>query len=108
MKSRILMAAAMLLMTTAAFAADQTWTGTISDKMCGIDHKPMRGKGSDGECTLACTKAGTAFALVSGGKVYALSGKEANLRTHAGHTVKLTGDLKGDTIRVSKLEMPKQ
>lgn len=108
MRSRILVAATMLLTTTAAFAADQTWTGTISDKMCGVDHKPMRGKGSDGDCTLACTKGGTAFALVSGGKVYQLNGHEADLRKQAGHIVKLTGVLEGDTIRVSNVEMSKQ
>jgi hypothetical protein len=30
----------------------------------------------------------------------------ADLRTHAGHMVTLTGELKGDTILVSKIEMP--
>jgi len=30
---------AFVLMAATAFAADQTWTGTISDKMCGADHK---------------------------------------------------------------------
>ena len=39
--------------------------------------------------------------------VYQLTNHDADLRTHAGHTVNLTGELKGDTIRVSKIEMPK-
>jgi hypothetical protein len=27
--------------------------------------------------------------------------------THAGHTVMLTGEMKGETVTVSKIEMPK-
>jgi hypothetical protein len=30
----------------------------------------------------------------------------ADLEKHAGHTVRLTGEMKGDTITVSKIEMP--
>jgi hypothetical protein len=108
MKIAGIVAVAMLMATSGAFAADQTWSGTISDKMCATDHKDMRGKMSDRDCTLACAKGGTPFALVSGGKVYALTGHEADLREQAGHAVKLTGELKGDTIRVSKVELPKQ
>lgn len=95
-------------MASSAFAADQTWTGTISDKMCGADHTKMGGKMSDRDCTLACAKGGSPYALVSDGRVYALTNHDADLRTHAGHTVNLTGDLKGETIRVSKIEMAKQ
>jgi len=82
-------------------AADQTWTGAISDKMCGANHKAMCAKMTDRECTQACTKGGTPYVLVAGDKVYQLTNHDADLRTHAGHTVNLTGDLKGDSIRVS-------
>lgn len=93
---------------TITFAAEQTWSGTISDKMCGASHKSMgNGKMSDRDCTLACTKGGTPYVFVIDGKVYQLTNHDADLRAHAGHTVNLTGDLKGDTIRVSKVEMPK-
>jgi uncharacterized protein YcnI len=90
----------------AGAAAGHAWTGTISDKMCGADHKKMGGQLSDRDCTLACTKGGAPYVLVLDGKVYALSGHEADLRTHAGHVVQLTGDLNGDTIAVSKVTMP--
>ena len=106
MKSKII-AATFVFSATAAFAADQTWTGAISDKMCGADHKKMGGTMSDRDCTLACTKGGTPYVLVVGGKVYQLTGHDGDLKTHAGHTVNLTGELKGDTIRVAKVEMPK-
>ena len=106
MKTHVIVAAIVLFSATGAFAADQTWTGVISDKMCGTDHKKMGGKMSDRDCTLACAKGGAPYVLVSDGKVYALTNHDADLRTHAGHMVNLTGELKGDTIRVSKIEMP--
>jgi uncharacterized protein YcnI len=90
-----------------AGAAERTWTGTVSDKMCGADHKKMGGKLSDADCTLACTKGGTPYVLVADGKAYELAGHEADLKTHAGHTVTVTGELKGDVIRVAKIDMAK-
>jgi len=108
MKTTLMTALLLTIAATGASAADQTWTGAISDKMCGADHKKMGGKMSDHDCTLACTKGGTPYVLVVNGKVYPLAGHDADLKTHAGHTVNLTGELKGDTIRVSKVEMPKQ
>jgi hypothetical protein len=74
--------------------------------MCGADHTKMGGKMSDRDCTLACAKGGAPYVLVSDGKVFQLSNHDADLRTHAGHVVNLTGELKGDTIRVSKIQMP--
>ena len=106
MKTHIIVGAMAVLTATGAFAADQTWKGAISDKMCGADHKKMAGKMSDRDCTLACAKGGSSYVLVSDGKVYQLTNHDADLRTHAGHVVNLTGELKGDTIRVSKIEMP--
>jgi uncharacterized protein YcnI len=92
---------------TGAAADGQSWTGTISDKMCGADHKKMGGKLSDSECTLACTKGGAPYVLVANGKVFQLTSHEGDLRTHAGHTVVLTGELKADTIQVATIEMAK-
>jgi hypothetical protein len=55
-----------------------------------------------------CTKAGAKYVFVTGGKVYQLADqKDKALVTHAGHTVLLTGEIKGDTITLSKIEMPK-
>jgi uncharacterized protein YcnI len=93
--------------TATPVGADHTWTGAISDKMCGADHKKMGGKLSDSECTLACAKGGTPYVLVADGKVFQLTNHEGDLRTHASHTVALTGELKGDTIKVSTIELAK-
>jgi hypothetical protein len=106
MKALFIVGAMSLLSAAGAFAGDQTWIGAISDKMCGADHKKMGGKMSGRECTQACAKGGAPYVLVSDGKVYQLTNHDADLRTHAGHTVNLTGELKGDTIRISKIEMP--
>jgi hypothetical protein len=92
-----------------AGAAPATWTGKISDSQCGAKHKVMDGKKmSDRECTEMCIKGGEKYVFVSKGKIYQVADqKDAALATHAGHTVLLTGEMKGDTITVSKIEMPK-
>jgi hypothetical protein len=95
-----------------ASAADQTWTGKISDSMCGASHAKMMAahpgaKMTDRDCTLACAKAGGKYVFVTGGNVYNIANQDdADLQTHAGHTVRLTGEMKGDTITVSKIVMP--
>jgi hypothetical protein len=93
-------------------AADQTLTGKISDSMCGAKHNTGAEHGgkamSDRDCTLACVKEHNAkYVFVSGGKVYAIGNQDFGaLQEHAGHTVKLTGEMSGDTITVSKIVMP--
>ena len=93
-----------------ASAADQTWTGQISDSMCGASHQHMTASHpgmTDRDCTLACTKGGGKFVFVSDGKVYMISNQDSPLlQMHAGHTVLLTGEMKGDTVTVSKIVMP--
>jgi hypothetical protein len=105
----------LLSFTSFVSAADQTWTGKISDSMCGASHAKMiaahggASKMTDRDCTLACTKAGGKYVFVMGGsgKVYDIANQDdKDLQTHAGHTVRLTGEMKGDTITVSKIAMP--
>jgi hypothetical protein len=90
-------------------AAPETWTGKISDSHCGAAHKAMEGKKmSERECTQVCVKGDGKYVFVSKDKVYQIADqKDAALATHAGHTVLLTGEMKGDTVTVSKIEMPK-
>jgi hydrogenase maturation factor len=95
-----------------ALAAEETWTGKISDSMCGASHKSaMEHAGkklTDRDCTLACVKDHQAkYVFVHNGKVLNIANQDdADLEKHAGHTVRLTGEMKGDTITVSKIEMP--
>jgi len=90
--------------------------------MCGATHKMVKEHEQKGEvsktaskaekdrqCTLECVKAGGKYILASQGKVFEISNQDfAGLPEHAGHTVKLTGDLNADgkTIQVSEITMP--
>ena len=95
-----------------AGAVEKTWTGKISDSMCGAKHNTSAEHGgkkmSDRDCTLACVREHNAkYVFVSGGKVYKVGNQDFGaLQEHAGHTVKLTGEMSSDTITVSKIAMP--
>jgi len=88
----------------------ETWKGQISDNLCGAKHEEAaegQGKMPDRDCTLACVRGGSKFALVVEGKVFQIANQDLeDLKTHAGHTVTVTGELKGQTITVSKITMP--
>jgi hypothetical protein len=110
MTKLILVALASVSIGTSAFAAERTWTGKISDSMCGAKH--MAGehgkKMTDRECTEMCVKQGASYVFVSSGKVYKLDDPGNIVAAHAGHSVRLTGEMSGDTIKVAKVEMPKR
>lgn len=94
-----------------ASAAEQTWTGKISDSMCGVSHKKGAEHGAKAmsarDCTLACVKGGGKYVFVRGSKVYSIENQDfAGLNEHAGHTVTLKGEMKGDAITVSNITMP--
>lgn len=94
--SAILMAAAL----SVAAAKQQTFTGAISDSMCGAQHM-MEGSAKD--CTLKCVEGGSKFILVdTKGKIYQLS-DQTKPRPFAGANVKVTGTLNGDTITVASI-----
>jgi hypothetical protein len=88
---------------TIAAAKAQTFTGEVSDSMCGAKHM-MENKA---DCTRACISKGSNYALVVGDKVYTLqtSDKAAldQLNSLAGENAKVTGTATGDTIEVSKV-----
>jgi len=110
MKIVFLLSAALLLAAPARpFAAEQTWTGKIADSACGAKHEEAaEGQGvmADRECTQACVRGGSKYVLVVDGKVFQIANQDLkDLATHAGHAVKMTGELKGNTITVSKIEM---
>jgi len=97
---------AALLLCVATFAADkaQSFTGKVSDAMCGKAHMMS---GSDADCTKACVNKGSKYALVVGDKVFTLdtSDKAAlgSLEKLAGSDAKVTGTLNGDTIQVASV-----
>jgi hypothetical protein len=110
MKKFAMFAAAVLFAASPALAADKTWNGKISDAKCNGSHaKAEHGAqaDSDHECTTKCVEGGSKYVFVSGGKTYAIANQDfASLKAHGGHTVALTGEMKGDSITVSKIDMP--
>lgn len=97
-----------LIMTAASLlaAADQTYTGTITDSMCGKDHASMK-MGSDAACTTACVKAGAKYAIYDGKKTYTLS-DQTTPEKFAGQRVTVTGTVdKSGTLQVTKIEAAK-
>src|SRR5260370_39689831 len=90
-------------------AADQTWTGQISDNKCAESHTQMIAErykdlqltsGAPAkDCTLACIKAGGKYVFVMNGKVYKIANQHfAGLEAHASDFVRLTGALQDDRI----------
>src|SRR5512140_1131842 len=100
-----------LLFSAPSWAAEQSWTGKISDSNCGASHKAAMEHGgkkmSDAECTKACVKAGAKYVFVHKGKVIPITNQDySGLDEHAGHTVNLTGEMTAGSVTVSKIEMP--
>lgn len=85
-----------------ATAADkpQTFTGQVSDAMCGASHQMP---GSPAECLKACIKGGSAYALVVGDKVYKLQGKTDGLEAIGDGKATVTGTANGNTIQVESV-----
>src|SRR5215470_2123829 len=112
MKRMLLTAVAALLCSGGvAFAADQTWTGTISDSKCGASHKAMTEHNknlTDSACTQGCVKGGAKYVLSSGGKIYTLENQnDPALAMYAGDRVTVTGEVRGNTIAASKIAKAK-
>lgn len=107
MKSRmtLVVLATVVFGTVSVFAqtsgSQKTLTGVVSDAMCGKAHM-MKDK-SAAECTRACVKEGSKYALVVGDTVYTLGGHEADLDKYAGQKVTLTGSVNGQTVNVSSV-----
>jgi hypothetical protein len=88
-----------------ASAKSQTYTGVVSDGMCGAKHMMS---GDDASCTRECVSKGSKYALVVGEKVYALETSDktalATLDKQAGAKVTVIGTEKGDTITVDSVK----
>lgn len=93
---------ALILAAPSVFAqAKQTIAGTITDSMCGAHHM-MKNKTAT-ECTRACVKEGSDFALASGDKIYTLKGDKAQFDKCAGQTVKIKGAIAGSDLTVDSI-----
>ena len=88
-----------------AAGSTQSFTGKVSDAMCGAKH--MEAGIAPADCVRACVQKGANYALVVGDKVYALktSDKAAldELNKLAWERAKVTGAASGDTISVKSV-----
>jgi hypothetical protein len=84
----------------------RTFTGIITDNMCGKDgHAQMRMGPTDAECTIACISAhGATYVLYDGKDVYALSDQRTPEK-FAAQRVRVVGTLnaKTKTIQVDSM-----
>ncbi len=93
------------------FAAEQTWTGRVSDNLCNESHTKMATSVfppfEDPQCVLECAKAGGKFVFVDKDeKTLQIANQDfEDLKKHPAVPVTLTGELKGDTITITKIEL---
>jgi hypothetical protein len=101
---------AMIVCVTATpAAAQQTFTGRLSDSMCGASHQSKAaaaGGHTDRQCLLACVNALAKYVLVDqNNQVLPIANPDAmGLPLYAGRPVRLTGEWKGEAIFVTKVE----
>ncbi len=74
-----------------AGAAGRTFTGVVTDSMCGNDHAAMKVT-PDAKCVRECVKHGSKYVLSDGKNVYVLSDQKTP-EQFAGEKVKVTGTL---------------
>lgn len=87
------------------FAADGSWTGYISDSMCGA--KGANEKHAD--CAAKCVKEhGAKYVFVNDAdkKVFAIDDQD-KVAAHAGHHVTVKGSVDGDNLKLTSIEMAK-
>jgi hypothetical protein len=78
----------------------QNYEGMITDTHCGAKHDVGINKAAS-DCVRVCVHSGNAFALVSGEKIYILTGNNVMLKSMAGMRARISGALNGNTITVS-------
>jgi hypothetical protein len=87
-------------------AKDQTYTGKVSDAMCGRKHMM---EGSAADCVRACVSKGSKYALVVGDKVYTLEASDkavlAMLDKLADQPASIKGAANGETITVASVKV---
>jgi hypothetical protein len=95
----------LFFMAQLCVSAAESFTGVITDTMCGAKpHTMMKGH-TDPECVRMCVKGPYAYALVDGTNVIKLSDQKV-AANYAAQTVRVTGtyDEKTKTIKVVSIE----
>jgi hypothetical protein len=87
-----------------ALALAETFTGVVTDTMCGAKHTMMKDQPDD-KCVQMCVKGSSEFALFDGQNVLKLSNQSKPAK-FAAQKVKVTGtlDQKTKTIKAASIE----
>ena len=90
--------------TLLASESPRTFTGVITDTMCGARHGMMKNQPDD-ECVKMCTKGSSEYALFDGTQVFKLTDQK-NSAKFAAQRVKIAGiyNDKTKTIKVASIE----
>ena len=94
-----------LLAVSIACAAEHSWTGWITDDICGAK---TAGEGN-AECASRCVKEhGAKYVFVNEAdkKLYAVDAQD-KVAPHAGHHVVVKGTMEGDKLKLTGIEMAK-
>ncbi len=108
MATVVLSAGLAVVPAVATAGSTQTFTGEVSDAMCGAKHSEG---GDPATCVRACVQKGAKYALVVGDKVYTLDTSDQaaldTLNKLAWEEAKVTGTANGDTISVKSVTAAK-
>jgi len=96
----------MALAAVASAAAQQSFSGRLSDSTCGASHQSKAAALTDRQCLLLCVKALAKYVLVDQhDQITPIANQDApGLPLYAGRPVRLTGESKGDAVFVTKVE----
>ncbi len=101
----VVLSAGVAVVPGMAAGSTQSFTGKVSDAMCGAKH--TEGNLAPADCVRACVQKGAQYALVVGDKVYTLNTSDKatldELNKLAWEQAKVTGTASGDIISVKSV-----
>ena len=104
----VVLSAGLAVVPIMAAGTTQTFTGKVSDAMCGAKHTEGLAPAA---CVRACVQKGAKYALVVGDKVYTLDTSDQStletLNKLAWEQAKVTGTADGTTISVKTVTAAK-
>jgi len=105
----VVLSAGVVAVPGVAAGSTQTFTGKVSDAMCGAKHS--EGNIAPADCVRACVQKGANYALVVGPKVYTLKTSDQaildELNKLSWEQAKVMGTASGGTISVKSVSAAK-
>jgi len=102
-KKLLMLAAVMLVFGCMAWA--KSITGVVSDSMCGAKHATASDDAA--ACVKKCEAGGSKLVVIAGGKVYETADQD-KLKGFEGQEVKISGDVKGDSLTIASVAAAKK